>query len=162
MNKNTLLRRLAESHFFCKKELTVEEVALLKNSQFSNVLNNKSSSEFLKLVEKEVEKIEANKLSKSDTVAEEPTSTTPFSKHKRFHHVNANEVEIMLDELAEHFKLGVPADYSKIELNQLKDFIRDYIQHSIFSQDTKHEIEKALAFDSSEQIVGTLYTHMCM
>ena len=153
------LRKLAESYFFGKEQLEEHEIALLKNSKFSNVLPVGEGSVFFRLAENALKEVEKNSLNTTETPKNSDQSTL-YKEHRLLHHANSDDLEALTDSIKDNFDISVPPDYSHVSVDTLKEFIRKYTQDYIEDADTRHEIEKALKKNDPRSIMATLYTNM--
>lgn len=158
-------RQIAEDIVFCsRKTLTLEEKELLKKSPFSDILSVVEKPNFLKLVEKEIDKIHKNEMveddnknvKKEEKVDSKNNSLVIKKKNKYFTGIERGELLELLASIEDHFELEVPYNYSKIELEALKKFIEDHAEKEIFDDQTKALAMKIKDKNSPEEIMGTL------
>lgn len=154
MKKDRQTRELAEEYIFGdKKNLTAEQIQQIKKSPFKEVIKEQDDSYFLNLVEKELEKI--------DLAKKETDSTKPFSikKQSYFSGVNRGEVRQLIHAIEDHFDLGIIPDYEHIKIEELKDFIKKFAEHSVEDSLTKHDVlEICDKQDTAAHVMGALKT----
>lgn len=161
MKEHRKARQIAEDIVFCnRKTLTLEEKELLKKSPFSNVLSVVEKPNFLKLVEKEIDKIEKNEMaSDNKNIKKEDNKNNSLEikkKNKYFTGIDRGELLELLGSIEDHFELEVPYNYNKIALEDLKKFVEDHAEKEIFDEQTKALALKIKNKNSPEEIMGTL------
>lgn len=156
------LRKLAERHFFEQEQLEEHEIALLKNSKFSNVLSSGEGSIFFELAENALKEIEKNSLDKPKSESSPSTKSIFHETDKHIHHTNSGDLEGLTDGIKDEFDISVPPDYSHVPVDKLKDYINEYSAQHVLDPDTKFEIQNALKLNNTRSIMGALYTHLAM
>ena len=151
--KDKLAKQLAEKHFFYGKKLSPAQKTLVENSKYANVLRKEQTSKFSSLFEQAVENTEENKPFKPRMVKRR-RFTTPW--------VDKLVIKDLSDDIEEKYNLGInnpdPSKFSKVNLDELKQFIKTYAARNVFENNTQAEIDNILASDSVYTILHKLYS----
>lgn len=143
MNKHEKrLKRLAEENVLCGKELTAAEYKELKESKYADLIS-KPKSGFDKLFEQ--------------VVAGKPPEAK-LTKNSLYSHVNKSSVRDLVDDIEDTFDLGIQGQfgkYSKVDLEDLKSFILDYVEENMFNRETATFVNTTVA--ESETVQQLLY-----
>ena len=154
-------RELAEVYVFGNKnKLTSEDLKLIRQSPFSNVLVEKADSTFIKMVEAQLKKVNEESLP-AETVehsrVESPRGSISTQKNNRFYSgVSREEILETIRAIEEKFELGVPYNYSKLDAEELKEFIKTYAQRHIFDEATLSLVLRIAEKEHPEEIMGGL------
>lgn len=142
MKKDKTLKRLAEQHFFFGKTLNLKESNMLKNSKYSNILN-----ENVKNILENTEEAEAKEKS-----ARKRSPLRPgLDKKALMDLIDDVELEFNLD-----LSNPSPFKYKKIDTGKLKDFIRKYINTYFTDEDTLEHVSRIINREDLKGI-GILY-----
>lgn len=151
MNKYEI-KRLAEQHYFNGKQLTIEEIRILKASKYAKLIKEKSLF---------------------DTVVEStmnPPAPKPVRERmkygKQIYRNGVDEITLreMVDDIEEIFDLDIsnanPRKYQEVDVERLKTFIREYADKNIVDDATTYYIEKLLSGENTvPSILHSLYHH---
>ena len=154
-------RELAEVYVFGNKnKLTSEDLKTIKQSPFSDVIAENIESPFLQMVEAQLKKVNEQSLPKEsidDQTSESPKNSISTQKNNRFYSgVSREEIIELIRAIDEKFELGVPYNYSKLNADELKEFIKTYAQRHIFDEATLSLVLKISEKQHPEEIMGGL------
>lgn len=137
------LKRLAEQHYYTGEELSLEEKKLLENSKYKNIIE--TQTKFDKLTESYLDK--------------KPLNSNRGIKRMRATGIDRKAIERLVDFVEEEFNLGIENDsltkFSDIKLEEVKKYVRQYIDKNIFDDTTTDEINDILS--SSDSIYTLLH-----
>ena len=153
-------RELAEVYVFGNKNsLTSENLKTIKQSPFSDVIVENNNFRFIKLVDNQLKKVNEQSLHKDDVINSKstPTSSTNSGSTKFYSGVDRNEIIELIRTIEDKFELGVPYDYSKLNTEELKDFIKTYSGRHIFDEPTLALVNRILEKkEHPEEIMAAL------
>jgi hypothetical protein len=156
MNKKEL-KRLAEDYFLKGKKLTDEERNILKESKYAKILKENTPS-FNAVLETALPTATVEDY-------EDEAPYRPFKSEKKLYsHFNTglqrNIIRDLGDEIDDAFNLDItnfsPSKFREIDVNSLKQFIKDYADKHAFDKFTKQHLHE-IAEDKSEDPVRILY-----
>lgn len=151
MNKKQL-KKLAEDHYYTGKKLTPEEVFLLEQSKYKGIV--KKESNFKKIFE----------YFATPYKEEENSYTAPLRKWKRMRmpSLNRRGVGSLIDEIEEKYGLGIEnfslTKYDTVNLEELKSFIKEYLDKNVLDTTTEKEINDALDSDTVYMLLYKLHS----
>jgi hypothetical protein len=141
MNKKQL-KRLAEKYYYGGYQITPEQRFLLENSKYAKLLSYDKGNEF-----------EFNKLLENYTEAmgieDETLTPEPVAKNKKFYMFqnDLGLIKDLMDMIEDKFYLGLDNfglnKYEKIDINQLRQVIQQFVQSHIRGGTLAGEITKA-------------------
>lgn len=135
MKNDRQTRELAEEYLFGdKNSLTTEQIQEIKKSCFKNVIKEQDDSYFFDLVEKELDKIDSVKKES------QPLKRFSLNKNSYFSGINRNEIRQLIHAVEDHFNIGIIPDYDHVSVEKLKEFIKNFSEHSVEDSITKHDV----------------------
>lgn len=146
MNKKEI-KKLAEQYYYYGKELTLFEREIISKSKFKDILRPPEHKTFNKLIEK---------LLDSDKDIEK-------RKSKPYMGVDTMLISDLVDEIEEHFDLGINnrdlEKFDKINVNDLKNFINKYIDRNLYNKEITKSYLDSILKDKKEvdDILSSLY-----
>ena len=159
MNNHRKARELAEIYVFGNKEtLTSEDIQLIKQSPFAGAITEEEKTPFIELVEAQLKKVNEQSLpQETEEVKNLPAKNVSTARTNRFYSgVSRDEILDLIRAIEEKFDLEVPYRYSKLNANELKEFIKTYSERNIFDEPTLKLVLKVVQNEHPEEIMGAL------
>ncbi len=154
-------RILAENYVFGNKhKLTAQDLQTIKTSPFKAVLEAEEKTAFIELVEQQLQKIQEQSLPTEEVSSESSVASFIPRSNKYFSGVSRDEIIELIRCIEDEFKLEVPYNYSKIEVNKLKEFINSYTEKHIFDEETSALVLKVADKEHPEEIMGGLRVYL--
>jgi hypothetical protein len=150
MDKDKLVKKIAEEYFFKGKQLSSAEKMLIENSSYAPLLKSKDNSKFNSLIE--------------NTLNVEQEKFKPTLRKRRFTIHNYNKVAIneLVDDIETKYKLNLfnnfSGKFSNIDLEDLKKFIVNYANTQVYDDDTENLLKELAERDSVSSILYKLYS----
>lgn len=149
MNKYKI-KRLAEQYLYFDKKLTPEERYILENSKYKSILKREST------FDKRLERYTLNEQE------ETPVQTVKKRRRMTMPNISRGIISRLIDDVEDQFNLDILSQnanrYSAVNIEELKQYIKDYADKNIYDYYTIREIEKVLEGDSARSILHRLYS----
>jgi hypothetical protein len=149
MNKYKI-KRLAEQYHYFDKKLTPEERYILENSKYKSILKKESA------FDKQLERYTLNEQE------EAPVQTVKKRRRMAMLNISRGTISRLIDDVEDQFNLDILSQnasrYNAVNIEELKQYIKDYADKNIYDNYTKREIEKVLEGDSVHSILHRLYS----
>lgn len=137
------LKHLAEKYYYGRRKLSDKERTLLENSKYKKLLGvERSYSEFDKILEN----FEETTGTENQEVVQKPLQRK--AKYFMFH-TYLPYLKDLIDEVEDAFFLGLENfgldRYKNIDVTQLREFIKNYVNSHIKDRTLIEEIKKAMS-----------------
>jgi len=152
--KQKKLKHLAEKYYYGRKKLSNKEREILENSKYKKLLGvERNYSEFDKILEN----FEETTGVESPEMVQKPVERR--SKYFMFHS-SLPYIKDLIDEIEDAFFLGLENfgldRYKNIDINQLREFIKNYVSNNIKDRTLLEEIKKAISRPNAWSIMYNL------
>jgi hypothetical protein len=153
IKKEKYLKKIAEKHYYRKVPLTLNEFNLLKNSKYSNIIDENNIKTFNTILERSF---------KDDRdFMERPK--VDFKKSYLYMGLDKAGIADLVDEIEIEFDLGVsnqsPFKFRQVDAYDIKNFIAKYMKFNIANKNTKKFLESIINNEelSTTNIMFRLY-----
>ena len=153
-SRDKKLKLLAEKYYYGKHKLTDKQRQILENSKYKKLLGvERNYSEFNKLLENFTE----NSNVENTKLVQKPVERK--SKYFMFQS-NLPYIKDLIDEVEDAFFLGLENfgldRYKNIDINQLREFIKNYATNNIKDRSLLEELKRAISRSSVWSIMYNL------